>query len=222
MIWMSLLFLTFVTGAVVDFLWRRGKAPAEISEGPAAQAQANLAPGFVEGFLIPGELRYHPGHMWLKREWQDTVRVGADEFGAKLAGKIDRIDLPKPGQWFRQGQALLELHRRGDVVTMVSPIEGEVTAINPDVAADPSLLRRDSYGKGWLVSLRVYDQVSPWRNLLPANLVRSWMKDAVTRLYAEQPSMTPLAADGERPVEDLLGDLPDAEWHRVTAEFFLA
>ena len=48
-------------------------------------------------------LRYHSGHTWVQREQLNTARVGMDEFGAKLAGHIDRLELPEPGQWFRQG-----------------------------------------------------------------------------------------------------------------------
>ena len=61
--------------------------------------------------------------------------------------------------------------------------------MNPDLIKGPSLLRRDAYGKGWLLTLHVDDAISPWRNLLPVNLVKSWMEDAVSRLSAKQPSL---------------------------------
>jgi len=60
------------------------------------------------------------------------------------------------------------------------------------------------------------------RNLIPSNMVRSWMKDAVERLYALQPQFAgAVAADGGRPVDDLLAGVPDASWKDITAEFFL-
>ncbi len=225
MIWMSLVILTFFTGVLVDYLLQRSRVSIAVSEIPVRAApviEPELSPRYVEGFLVPEGIRYHPGHMWLKREWRSTARVGADEFAAKLAGNIERIDLPKPGQWFRQGQALLKLHRNGETATMVSPIEGEVVEVNGEVLNNPSLLRHDPYGKGWLVSLHVFDEVSPWRNLLPVNLVTNWMKDAATRLYAKQPAPVPVAADGGRPVDDLLSGVPGAEWQKTTAEFFLS
>jgi glycine cleavage system H protein len=225
MIWISLVILTFFAGALADYLLQRARVKVPATEAvPALGVPAGVpepAPRFVEGFLVPEGIRYHPGHMWLKQDWRNTVRVGADEFAAKLAGHVDKIDLPKPGQWFRQGQALLKLHRNGETTSLVSPIEGEVVEVNAEVLRDPSLLRIDSYGKGWLLSLHVYDEVSPWRNLLPANLVPGWMKDAVSRLYAKQPSLVAVAADGGRPVDDLLAGVPGAEWHKITAEFFL-
>jgi hypothetical protein len=48
------------------------------------------------------------------------------------------------------------------------------------------------------------------------------MKNAVTQLYALQPSSAgAVATDGGRPADDLLAGIAGAEWHRITAEFFL-
>jgi glycine cleavage system H lipoate-binding protein len=144
-----------------------------------------------------------------------------DDFGARLAGHIDTIELPQPRQWVRQGQPIFRIHRNGETATLLAPVEGQVMEVNPDVVKDPSLLRRDPYGKGWLITLHC-DEGSTWRNLLPVSLVGDWMKDAVSRLYAKQPSPVG-AVPGERgrPVDDLLAAVPGADWSRITAEFFL-
>jgi hypothetical protein len=48
------------------------------------------------------------------------------------------------------------------------------------------------------------------------------MRNAVGRLYALQPQLAgPVAADGGRPAEDLLAEIPKANWQEVTGEFFL-
>jgi glycine cleavage system H protein len=204
-----LVLATFLVFAVLDYALNRKKALV-------------AQPLYVEGFMVAEGVRYHPGHTWLARERQHLARVGADEFAAKLAGKIQRIELPKPGQWIRQGQTAWTLYRNGESTSMVSPIEGEVVEVNPDVVNDPALVRNDPYGKGWLMTVHVPDEEGTWRNLLPVNMVRSWMKDSVTRLYARQPAFAgAVAADGGRPVDDLLAGIPGAEWHRITAEFFL-
>lgn len=204
-----LVLATFLVFAVLDYALNRKKVPA-------------AKPLYVEGFMVAEGVRYHPGHTWLARERQHLARVGADEFAAKLAGRIQRIELPKPGQWIRQGQTAWTLYRNGESTSMVSPIEGEVVEVNPDVLNDPSLVRNDPYGKGWLMTVHVPDEEGTWRNLLPVNMVRNWMKDAVTRLYARQPAFAgAVAADGGRPVDDLLAGIPGAEWHKITAEFFL-
>ena len=140
------------------------------------------------------------------------MRVGADEFAAALVGKIEKIELPKPGQWIRQGQKVISFFRDGQKTEMVSPTEGEVMAVNSDVLENPTLLRQDPYGKGWLVSVHVPDEENTTRNLIPRMLVGEWMREAVERLYARQPALAgAVAADGGRPAEDLMAALPGCQ-----------
>ena len=131
-------------------------------------------------------------------------------------------ELPKPGQWIRQGQKIISFYRDGVKTEMVSPTEGEVMEINSEVLGDPSLLRNDPYQKGWLMAIHVPDEENTTRNLVPKGLVREWMREAVERLYAHQPALAgAVAADGGRPSDDLLAALPEKNWKEVTSEFFL-
>ena len=216
-----LVLASFLVFIVLDYFLNRRKAmrtvPAKVS--PAAAA---WGADYVDGFLVPRSVCYHPGHSWLVRERKNVVRVGADEFAAALAGKIEKIDLPKPGQWIRQGQKAIAFMRDGQKTEMVSPTEGEVMAVNAEVLGNPALLRQDPYGRGWLMSLHVPDEESTARNLVPRTLVCEWMRESVERLYARQPALAgAVAADGGRPAEDLLAALPGADWKEVTSEFYL-
>jgi len=217
-----LVLATFLVFIVLDYALNRRKAMATVPAQAANVVPAPMGGDFVDGFLVPDNVSYHAGHSWLLRERKNVVRVGADEFAAALAGKIERIELPKPGQWIRQGQRLVALFRDGQKTEMVSPTEGEVMEVNSEVLGNPTLLRQDPYGKGWLLSVHVPDEENTGRNLLPKMLVREWMSEAVSRLYARQPQIAgSVAADGGRPAEDLLAALPDADWREVTGEFFL-
>ena len=212
-------FLVFI---VLDYFLNRRKAVNTVMVQAPQVVPAQLGGDFVDGFQVPEEVSYHPGHSWLVRERKSLVRVGADEFAAALLGKIEKIELPKPGQWIRQGQKILAFYRDGVKTEMVSPTEGEVMEINPEAVANPELLRKDPYGKGWLIAVHVPDEENTSRNLVPKGLVREWMRDAVTRLYSRQPALAgAVAADGGRPAEDLLVALPDANWKATTGEFFL-
>ena len=217
-----LVLATFLVFILLDYALNRGRA---IDTVPVQRPQSVLTEAggdVVEGFHVPQSISYHSGHSWLIRERKNLVRVGADEFAAALLGKIDRIELPKPGQWIRQGQRVLTFFRDGVKTEMVSPTEGEVMEVNSELLAHPSQLRSDPYGKGWLVAVHVPDEENTTRNLVPKALVREWMRDAAERLYARQPALAgAVAADGGRPAEDLLASLPDANWAAVTAEFFL-
>jgi glycine cleavage system H lipoate-binding protein len=216
---------TFLTFILLDWLLSRKKLPQAVNAVAAEPARAlapKLNPEHVDGFLVPDKLAYHPGHSWLMRERRNLVRVGADEFAAALAGSLEKIELPKPGQWVRQGQRAWTFTRNGEKTEMVSPTEGEIVEINQELIKDPSLLRRDPYGRGWVATVHVPDEESTNRNLVPSGLVRNWMRDAVTRLYASQPVLAgAVAADGGRPADDLLAGMPEANWKEITGEFFL-
>jgi glycine cleavage system H protein len=212
---------TFVVFIVLDYVLNRKKAIHTVPVVAAESATAG-AGEFVTGFHTPENLAYHPGHTWVMNERKNMVRMGADEFAAALAGKIEKVELPKPGQWVRQGQKILAFFRGGEKVEMVSPTEGEVMTVNEQVLQNPALLRQDPYGRGWLLAIHVPDEESTARNLVPKGLVRDWMRQSVERLYARQPMMAgTVAADGGVAAEDLLAEVPGANWKEVAGEFFL-
>ena len=212
------MFLLFIA---LDYALNRRREPA-MAAVEARPARPRPLLRFIEGFLAPDNVRYHPGHTWLARERKNLVRVGADEFAAVLAGPVSSIELPKPGHWVRQGQKAWAFTRDGERTEMVSPIEGEVLEVNAEVLKDPSLLLRDPYGAGWLMTVFVPDEESTARNLVPEGLVGGWMRDAVERLYARQPALAgAVAADGGRPADNVFAALPEASWKELTREFFL-
>ena len=217
-----LVLATFLVFIVLDYALNRRKAIATVPLEAPKTAPALAGGGYVDGFQVPETLSYHSGHSWLVRERKNVVRVGADEFAAALAGKIEKIELPKPGQWIRQGQKIVAFFRGGQKAEMVSPTEGEVMEVNAEVLKNPAIMRQDPYGKGWLLSVHVPDEESTNRNLVPRMLVREWMSEAVTRLYGRQPQLAgAVAADGGRPAEDLLEGMPEVNWQEVAGEFFL-
>jgi glycine cleavage system H lipoate-binding protein len=212
---------TFVVFILIDFVLSRNKV-VQTEEEYAPAGAAVLDPNYVEGFLVPEKLQYHPGHSWVMRERKRLARVGVDEFAAALMGRIERVELPRPGTWLRQGQKAFSFYRDGEKTEVLSPTEGEVIEVNREIASDASLLRKDPYGAGWLLMVNVPDEETVSRNLIPAGMVRNWIRDAVERLYSLQPQLAgAVAADGGRPAEDLLATLPGASWTEVTADFFL-
>ena len=214
-----LVLVTFLIFALLDYILSRGKLP---QIAVAESTQPGLEPALVDGFKLSDKVRYHPGHAWCLRERKHLERVGVDEFAVTLAGPVDKIELPKPGQWIRQGQKAWAFSRNGEKVEMVSPVEGEVLEVNTEVAKDPSILRSDPYGRGWLMVVHVPDEESTTRNLLPASVVPNWLRSAVEALYARQPQLAgATAADGGLPVENLTAALPGVEWRKLAGEFFL-
>ncbi len=219
---MTVLFviLTFAIFIVADLVMNKGKVRVTAQEPALEPAIADAE--VAGGYAIPGHLRYHPGHTWLARERKIVNRVGVDSFAAAFTAGVEKIDLPKAGQWVRQGQKVVTLHRNGEKVEIVSPVEGEVVEVNARIAEDASLLRQDPYGEGWLMTVFAPDDESPTRNLLPTNLVANWMREAADRLFAMQPQLAgATAADGGEPVQEPALALDAKTWSQAGREFFL-
>jgi glycine cleavage system H protein len=219
---MTVLFviLTFAIFIVADLVMNKGKARVAAQEPVLVPVMADAE--VAGGYAIPSHLRYHPGHTWLARERKNVNRVGVDSFAAAFTAGVEKIELPKAGQWVRQGQKVVTLHRNGEKVEIVSPVEGEVVEVNARIAENASLLRQDPYGEGWLMTVFAPDDESPSRNLLPTNLVANWMREAADRLFAMQPQLAgATAADGGEPVQEPALALDAKTWSAAGREFFL-
>lgn len=213
----------FIIFLSIDYIQtrKRGVQPVVKRETERAPMRRWL-PAFVAGFGLPTHLRYHPGHTWALDESPELVRVGLDDFAARLLGKVETILLPQRGRWVRQGQPLVTFFRDGVETKLVSPIEGVVANINNAVEKDPSLSLRDPYGEGWLITVKSPDAPTSFRNLLHGAVARGWMEEAASRLRGRIPSLAgAVAQDGGLAEADLTRQLPDSEWVEVTREFFL-
>ncbi len=218
-----LVVLTFLVAVVLDHMLNR--QPVMLVEEHRREeigSRPRLVPAVVAGFEVPDNLRYHPGHTWAVAESPDRVRIGVDDFAAKIAGEVTKIDIPERGQWIRQGQKIIAMHRDGRELALVSPIEGTVIDINEEAIRNPELARKDPYGEGWLIAVNAPDAKTNFRNLLGGSVARKWMDDAAARLrnFAPTPAGA-LAQDGGMAFDDLLKALPKNEWERIEKEFFL-
>jgi len=219
-----LVLFTFVAFLLIDHFYSRKRVVVHPAlEVVKREVQPRLAPSLVSGFQVPENVRYHPGHTWALSESPTLIRVGMDDFAAKLAGKVERITLPQRGQWLRQGQKLCTLHRDGIAAGMLSPIEGSVSDVNDSLGANPELARKDPYGEGWLITVQSPDAKTNFKNLLGGALARWWTEESAGRLQRKMPTLVgALAQDGGVAVDNMAAEIPDHDWAALTKEFFLS
>jgi glycine cleavage system H lipoate-binding protein len=213
-----LVLTTFVCFVIVDyFLQTRRPHALKVVAASAEPEEVSFPINIVSGFKLPAGLSYHSGHAWAAKESRNVVRIGLDDFAVRLLGKIDQLDLPARGRWLRQGEKGWTLARGGHRFEMLSPIEGEVVDVNPEVLKDPSVIHKDPYGTGWLVA------DSNLKNLLRGRLAQRWMEESVATLHTHvSPSTGVHLQDGGHAISDLLSILPEERWERVVRELFLA
>ena len=185
-------------------------------------APFNFEPAWVGGYLLPEGFNYHRGHTWVRQSAPGQVVVGLDDFAGKLLGKVDSIQLPKPGEWLRQGKSGARAGLNGRTADLVAPVDGEVIELNPELAKRPELLVDDPYGRGWLMKVRTSDLDSDMRNLFSGRLAHRWIEDAGEQLELQLMALSgSVLQDGGRPVADFARHLDDDDWRRLVGEFLL-
>lgn len=211
--------LTFAAFVILDhILLRRNPTYAEDLAAPPERPR--LVPPVVGGFQVPDNVRYHPGHTWAASETAELVRVGIDDFAAKLVGTVKKIELPARGQWIRQGQKIISFRDGDRKIELVSPIEGTVVDVNDAALETPAMTRKDPYGDGWLLEVHSPDAKTNFRNLMNGTLARRWMEEAAARLRQLVTSPAgAFAQDGGIVSDDVLSLVSDPK--AVTQEFFL-
>jgi glycine cleavage system H protein len=218
---------TFVIFLLIDYFRTRHLVVQPALQVSKAQNDAvlpRLQPALVNGFQVPENLRYHPGHTWVLSESPSLVRVGMDDFASKLTGTVESITLPQRGQWIRQGQKMCTIHRDGCAVDMVSPIEGTVSDLNEAILRDPKLALSDPYGEGWLLAVQAPDAKTSFRNLLGGAMARWWTEESASRLQRHMPMAMAgaMAQDGGVAIDNMSTQIPDQDWLPLAKEFFLS
>jgi glycine cleavage system H lipoate-binding protein len=218
---MSILFvlLMFLLILTISYFRTRKEVPAQ----PAAWAGPQVPRMEREyGFAIPQGYSFHPGHTWVLKEGNENTRIGLDSFAANLFGAVDQIEPVGPNRWIRQGQKFATVKVGGEIVELLSPVEGVVTAVNPDVVENPRLLTHDPYKDGWVAIVKSPDFAFNQKNLVQGSMVAPWMQNSVTRLNEITAKLSPaLAQDGGVPIGGLLARVSPELRQKLVREFFL-
>ena len=195
-----------------------------------AAGVARTISDIVEWFRLPADRHYHQGHSWLKTEPDNLVKVGLDDFAQKLVGKVDGVELPPVGAKLAQGEKAWMLTVDSRPLAMLSPVDGEVVAVNSEAQRSPEILNQDPYGKGWLLKVRPARLAADQRNLLSGTLARKWMEDTVDELRRESGgTLGPVAQDGGQllyqdggmPVSGIARALAGENWEETVKAHFL-
>jgi glycine cleavage system H protein len=112
----------------------------------------------VAGFDFPDRLHYLVDEqVWAERLEDGSARVGITALGIHLAGEIYMCRPKSPGTAVSQGRALAVVELAKSIVSVKSPVSGQVLDINPRLAAEPALVQQDPYGEGWLARVALAD-----------------------------------------------------------------
>jgi glycine cleavage system H protein len=103
---------------------------------------------------VPDDLRYTDEHEWIRDEGE-TATVGISAYAADQLGDVVFVELPAVGRTLKAREAFGVIESVKAVSDLYSPVSGEVTAVNEELASRPELVNADPYASGWMLKLRL-------------------------------------------------------------------
>jgi glycine cleavage system H protein len=116
---------------------------------------------------IPADLLYTAEHEYVRLNG-GTARVGITDFAQGELGDIVFVELPKVGAKLKTHDVFGTVEAVKAVSELMSPVDGEVVAINPRLDKEPALVNSDPYGDGWMIEVRATDPAARQGLLSPA------------------------------------------------------
>ena len=102
----------------------------------------------------PDDLKYHREHDWARIEG-DTATLGVTWYAQDALGEIVHYEPPEEGSSVAKDESYGEVESVKAVSDLISPLSGEVVAVNQAVVEAPETINEDPYGDGWLIRVRL-------------------------------------------------------------------
>jgi glycine cleavage system H protein len=169
--------LTFVgfilADGIVQYLEARKERPATQSATPVRPVAHPVLPG---GIFVGG------GHTWVEIVRDGRARVGSDAFLTQLLGRIEGVELPRPGQTVKRGETLFVLHIGSQRAVVQAPVDGVVRRVNNELQAHPQLLFEEPYDEGWICEVEPRDLGADMALLRVGRAAQEWITQEMDRL----------------------------------------
>ncbi len=120
---------------------------------------------------VPDDLLYTESHEWIKRENNDTVRVGVTDHAQSELTDVVYVELPKMDRQANAKEPIAVVESVKAASDIYAPVKGSVVEVNKVLEADPGLINREPYGQGWIFVLKI-DNVDELKQLKNAAAYR--------------------------------------------------
>jgi glycine cleavage system H lipoate-binding protein len=150
----------------------------------------------IQGFRLPQGYYFHLGHTWVRVEERAEVCIGIDDFVLRLAGGVDRIELPFVGDEIPRGHTVFKACRGSEQINLQMPVNGIVTAINLAAREKPAIVAEDPYAGGWLVKVQARNLRRDLKHLTIGSETVEWLNHEIDRLNREFESIGGAPVDG--------------------------
>ena len=177
---------------------------------------------------IPQGVFFCKNHTWAHLQRSGSATVGLDDLLLHITGDIKFNNLKNPGEMIRKGDLLAEICQDGKVLSVFSPISGEILTTNSMLTGNPEISAEDPYGKGWLYKIKPSNWIEETSSYYLAEDATQWSKNELERFkdfmatsgmkYGTNPSIAVLQDGGEL-CDHILSEMPKEIWQDFQQEF---
>ncbi len=100
----------------------------------------------------PKELSYSKTHEWVRKE-DGIYVIGITDYAQHALGDVVFVNLPQEGDDVTAGESFGDVESVKAVSDVMSPVSGNICAVNEDLADAPELLNSDPYG-AWIIKVQ--------------------------------------------------------------------
>jgi len=96
-------------------------------------------------------------HEWLRVEGSEAT-IGITDYAQEQLGDLVFVELPDAGRAVSKGDTVVVVESVKAASDVYAPVDGEGTAANDALSADPSLVNSAATGEGWLWKMKLADE----------------------------------------------------------------
>ena len=100
------------------------------------------------------QLRYTKDHEYIRLEGAEGV-VGISEHAQRQLGDVVFAEPPPVGKTLKRGDPAAVVESVKAASDVFTPVAGEVTEVNADLAGQPALVNEDAEGKAWFFKVKI-------------------------------------------------------------------
>jgi len=104
--------------------------------------------------MRPDDRKYLTSHEWAKID-DGVATVGISDFAVAHLSDLVFLDLPAVDSPVTAGEAFGEIESVKAVSDLLSPVSGQVTAVNEGLVENLELLGSDPFGEAWMIKVKV-------------------------------------------------------------------
>lgn len=117
---------------------------------------------------------YTKEHEWVNIE-ESVATVGITTYAQEALGDITFVELPSVNSEVEQFEQFASVESVKAASDIFAPVSGKVIEVNDELNANPGLINKACYEKGWLAKIEM-SQVEERANLMTAKEYKSFLK----------------------------------------------